>query len=427
MTQKFTLTRIWALCLLLLVANFPTAAQAQFYKTYNGYTISFIPNPANRTAEVLGCYPMTSDPIDVVIPDVVEGDDGNLYTVNSIIPYAFEVSRDKLLSIKLPMMLEAIQENTFDNCNMLTSVIFPPNLKSIGTAAFQLCTMLSNIELPQGLTSIGDGAFNHCSSLQTIVIPESVNRIGPAAFANCYALKDVVILNPSTTVPTGYDKDAFYSSLTVSDASLIVPHGAAENYRNKYNNGYVNIIDPRKQLSMAIINSYPSSWILVTPDNQTNTKMLLVLRDNNGRVRSAKVTTSESMFNLLTSLNSDVYGNTLELYCQDDTQIYFSNLQVRNFTPASGNTIKQLRLNNVKMESNKLSLNGWANLTSLEISSDTYLTDIDCSGAPQLNSVRLTMVDGLTSCALDRMYMTLPRTAGGATLEGNVFMNTAFD
>ena len=91
---------------------------------------------------------------DVIIPEKIEYD-GNYYTVNTILNWAF-----------------SYDEN-------LNSVIIPNSITSIGEGAFQGCTGLTSITLGNDINSIGVDAFEGCVNLNSVHVPdlESWNKI----------------------------------------------------------------------------------------------------------------------------------------------------------------------------------------------------------------------------------------------------------
>ncbi len=84
-----------------------------------------------------------------------------------------------------------IDDGTFQNLSMLTSVQLGENITTIGASAFMNCNKLYNPTLPDGLSSIGDGAFSGCSSFTAITIPKDVQKIGNSVFYNCNSLETV--------------------------------------------------------------------------------------------------------------------------------------------------------------------------------------------------------------------------------------------
>ena len=92
----------------------------------------------------------------------------------------------------VPKGITTIEENTFYNCEALSSVELPEGLKTIAGEAFSTCGALRSVELPKGLTSIGTSAFGFSTNLSEVTIPTSVTEIGDGAFSGT-ALTSVAI------------------------------------------------------------------------------------------------------------------------------------------------------------------------------------------------------------------------------------------
>jgi hypothetical protein len=65
----------------------------------------------------------------------------------------------------------SIGNNTFRNCEEITSVVIPNSITSIGEFVFSGCYSLTSIELPDNLTMISTGFFSDCVHLNSIFIP----------------------------------------------------------------------------------------------------------------------------------------------------------------------------------------------------------------------------------------------------------------
>ena len=125
-------------------------------------------------------------------------------------------SRTKLKHIKLPELLEEIEEEAFRGCNKLAEMRIPAKTARIGESAyrdcvsmkklvvendkikigeraFENCATLEEVELPSGLTELYGGVFNSCKSLKSINLPEKLTIIGENAFSDCVGLEKVVI------------------------------------------------------------------------------------------------------------------------------------------------------------------------------------------------------------------------------------------
>ena len=157
---------------------------------------------------------------DLVIPD----------GVTAIANYAF-CECSGLKSVIFSNDVKTIGYSAFNNCSGLTEVSLPQNLVSLGVAAFADCQELTSIVLPHGLEVIEWEAFSRCTSLASVVIPSTVTTIGFWAFASCSSLNAVTSL---ITNPFDMDMrdDVFYYYNGNASATLYVPSGCTEAYRN---------------------------------------------------------------------------------------------------------------------------------------------------------------------------------------------------
>ena len=119
---------------------------------------------------------------------------------------------DGLTSITIPNSVTSIGKNAFYGCNGLTSVTIPNSVTSIGSYAFCYCKGLTSITIPDSVTKIGGSAFEDCDGLTSITIPDSVTKIGDYAFEDCNGLISITIGNGVTEI--GYEAFAYCSSLT---------------------------------------------------------------------------------------------------------------------------------------------------------------------------------------------------------------------
>ena len=71
-------------------------------------------------------------------------------------------------------IVTSISDNSFRNCNNITSVVIPEGITSIGNYAFSSCAKLKTIIIPDTVDTIGNSAFNSCSYLESIDIRGNV-------------------------------------------------------------------------------------------------------------------------------------------------------------------------------------------------------------------------------------------------------------
>ena len=195
---------------------------------------------------------------DITIPEVVSFD-SNDYTVKVIGRSAF-FNNQKLISVTLPVALEAIgsyafysnpvleeviipeQNNlvlienyAFGYCSSLKQFTFPVGITEISMGTFVFCERLVDVDLSQALNLdiIGDYAFYFSTALETITLPDSVTFIGQFAFSEAYSLMEVNI-SPTSSLEI-IDVYAFsYSSIR----QLYLPASLIEIRSAAFNNNY---------------------------------------------------------------------------------------------------------------------------------------------------------------------------------------------
>ena len=131
----------------------------------------------------------------VVIPNAVKSSDdafADTYKVVAIDDFAFK-SSPNLLKVKLPISVESIGKNAFEECLELECVDIPyGTFTSFGESAFAM-SGLKRIRIPEGVTEIPVCAFKECRELKEVILPNTLQKIGICAFMQCQSL-DVVVL-----------------------------------------------------------------------------------------------------------------------------------------------------------------------------------------------------------------------------------------
>jgi hypothetical protein len=125
----------------------------------------------------------------------------NFYNLESLVlpsqletvPYMAVAECVKLKSISIPATVTAIEDRSFENCRMLSSVAFAENgaLTRIGNWAFYNCHELQQISIPEGVTEIGKAAFFNCTYLKELTLPASMQSVADNGFALCEKLEKI--------------------------------------------------------------------------------------------------------------------------------------------------------------------------------------------------------------------------------------------
>ena len=185
-----------------------------------------------------------------------------------------------LTSVIIPESVTEIGTQAFYACRSLTSITIPGSVTTMGEAAFAYCygltaVYITNLEawcsfdfysfygnydsplayaghlylngeevqdlvIPNGVSSIGHNAFQGCSTLTSVVIPNSVTSIGANAFSMCNNMTDVYCYAEQVPEAKPYREEYEYYSVVIWDnlncqnATLHVPEGSIEAYRNDY-------------------------------------------------------------------------------------------------------------------------------------------------------------------------------------------------
>lgn len=103
--------------------------------------------------------------------------------------------REELSDIDLSKTrITAISENTFRNCENLSSIKFPACLQTIGEKAFLDCKNLTKITFAPDsrLVSIGVQAFYGCG-IKSLIVPPTVKTIEEEAFGDCEFLTSIIL------------------------------------------------------------------------------------------------------------------------------------------------------------------------------------------------------------------------------------------
>lgn len=139
--------------------------------------------------------------------------------------------RTKLSSVTIPENVTIINEYTFCNCSELKSVKLPSHLTEIHNRGFA-ATGITELSLPNTLLILDEWAFNACRQLRSVYIPDGLTSIPNYSFQACDSLKEFHI---RSVKPLSITENAFGAGdvkTPISSASLFVPKGSLDAYKN---------------------------------------------------------------------------------------------------------------------------------------------------------------------------------------------------
>lgn len=93
-----------------------------------------------------------------------------------------------ITEVRIPKTVTVIGEYAFAECPNLAKVVMKGGVR-IERSAFRDCKALLTLKLPNVLESIDDFAFEGCTMLGTVKIPKGLNYIGADAFMGCERLR----------------------------------------------------------------------------------------------------------------------------------------------------------------------------------------------------------------------------------------------
>ncbi|MDE6792447.1 MAG: leucine-rich repeat domain-containing protein [Muribaculaceae bacterium] len=125
--------------------------------------------------------------------------------------------------------VDTVGASAFDRCYNATYISIPPTVTVIERDGFCSNRSLEEVVIGNNVTSIGYGAFAWNYSLKTLTIGSGVKTIGGEAFNGASELSKITIY---ATEPPLLESWGNFDSSTYSNATLYVPHGCGDKYRN---------------------------------------------------------------------------------------------------------------------------------------------------------------------------------------------------
>jgi hypothetical protein len=326
----------------------------------------------------------------VICPDSVVID-GQSYDVVYIYNQSF-LNCNNLTSITLPNNITGIGSQAFYNCSSLTSITIPDGVTSIGYYySFYNCSSLTSITIPDGVTNLGSWTFYNCSSLTSITLPNTLTTIEDYCFSNCNKLTSITL--PNTLTSIGINAFDSCSSLT----SIIIPYGITRiNYQTFGGcSGLTSITLPNSLTSIADWAFYNCSSLtsITIPDGLTSI--------GNYAFYTCYYLTSIKLPDTLISI-----GNSAFAYCYGLQYITYDGPLTKNDFISRGapsNVIiisKYITINNVTYKTDEnltASVTGSNNISSIIISSTinnsgTNYTVTSIGSSAFLNKTNLTSI-----------------------------------
>ncbi len=133
---------------------------------------------------------------------------------------------DTIIKYDNRYIVTGIDDETFQDCILLTSVSFPASLKKIGDNAFRGCTSLENLNLPPSLNYLSPTAFNRCSSLKSITVDDNNTMYDSREGCNAVietTTNKLILGCLSTVIPAGVTEIGQNAFIGTNIASVHIP------------------------------------------------------------------------------------------------------------------------------------------------------------------------------------------------------------
>ena len=145
----------------------------------------------------------------------------------------------KLTNITIPNSVEKIMDSAFYGSG-LTSIAVPDNVNRTGSKLFFGCTNIISATVGNGVKEITLWFFGNCYELSSVILGNNVNKIWNCAFQDCSKLETIIL---HTNIPPVLEDIAFPTSV-YKNATLYVPEGSVDAYKNKDNwKKFYNIVE----------------------------------------------------------------------------------------------------------------------------------------------------------------------------------------
>ena len=141
----------------------------------------------------------------------------------------------------IPDGVKSIGDDTFKECESLTSIVIPSSVTDMGWYTFSGCVNLTSVTINGAIERLEGEVFYGCTNLRSVKLPETLERIGARAFKDCVNLAEINI--PDTLLSIGNDGFSGCKSLT----SIKFPESFGWlGDRAFFNSGLVSIEIPSK-------------------------------------------------------------------------------------------------------------------------------------------------------------------------------------
>ena len=117
------------------------------------------------------------------------------------------------------------------NGEEIVDLVIPNDVTSINIGAFSCISSLKSVVISDSVTKVAEYAFGNCSNLSDLTIGSSVASLGMDSFNGCNSIE---VINAKSTIPptiSYYFYDDFHGSFTDYSATVNVPMGCRDVYK----------------------------------------------------------------------------------------------------------------------------------------------------------------------------------------------------